>query len=55
MVIVPFFGTTLAMQIVGVDLSAETKHTWIVPLRAPICAGGSGRALVFQIAGAGAR
>jgi lauroyl/myristoyl acyltransferase len=38
-VIVPFFGTTLAMQTVGEDLSAETKHTWIVPRCAPNCAG----------------
>jgi hypothetical protein len=36
---VPFFGTTLAMRTVGVDLSAVTKHTWIVPLCAPNCAG----------------
>jgi hypothetical protein len=38
-VIVPFFGTTLAMQTVGVDLSADTKHTRTVPLRAPNCDG----------------
>ena len=38
-VIVPFFGTTFAMQTVGVDLSAETKHTWTVPRCAPNCAG----------------
>jgi hypothetical protein len=38
-VIVPFFGTTLAMQTVSVDLSADTKHTRTVPLRAPNCDG----------------